>query len=628
MKFAEVIDMKVMFSCLLAACAVSASAENRIVAYRSFQKEPVMTAEFSRMGYNTRCFLAGNTLNSIGTPYCEYRPIWLGEGKYDFAAFDDQVDDLLAANPSADFVCIVDLNTPPWLARKFACDSFAEITHIGFNDDWRHITDVWMRDFIAHAEAKCGTRIRAYLLSGGGTSEWYEFDKGRSSRAKNEAWRKWCKARGLKHGDSVPDEIALAHAAFDGAIYDPATEGDKIDYWRFHNSIPADAVLHFASVARGIIPKEKQIGVFFGYYHVQEGIQVSFGHLDYLRVFDSPEIDFIVAPGIYADRAVGGGSGTQTVIGSIQLRGKWFMHEIDFWPHSRKGPGTIGGYFKTQADDITGNTREAAFALVNHAGGWWFDMWGGFYDDPVLRERIRLIGEISRRFADDDSPSLADVLLVADPESAYYANEKCAKTRAFGQYFARMTSQSGFVTDVYSFDDLAQLDLSRYKVVLMPATLFVDAGRERFLRGKVCCAGRTVVWAYAPGVTDGKTLQVERVRKWAGVDFGTPGVSVSVMGDWVSVYASDHKAYTPATLHGIFVKAGAHSYLGGPSVVFANRRLLAVHVKSGGTKVVHLPQSAVRVTDLITGRVVAEDTNRFEVSLESPDTRLFETEYR
>ena len=79
-------------------CASLASAGERIVAYRSFQKEPTMTAEFAKMGYNTRCFLAGNTLNSIGTPYCEYRPIWLGEGKYDFAAFDEQVDDLLAAN--------------------------------------------------------------------------------------------------------------------------------------------------------------------------------------------------------------------------------------------------------------------------------------------------------------------------------------------------------------------------------------------------------------------------------------------------------------------------------------------------------------------------------------------------
>ena len=582
-----------------------------------------MTTEFARMGYNTRCFLAGNTLNSIGTPYCEYRPIWLGEGKYDFAAFDEQVDDLLAANPSADFVCIVDLNTPPWLARKFACDSFAEITHIGFNAEWRRITDRWLCDFVAHAEAKCGSRIKAYLLSGGGTSEWYEFDKGRSSRAKNAAWREWCKAHGVKHGDAVPDETSLSKAAFDGAIYDPATEGDKIDYWRFHNSIPADTVLHFASVARRVIPKKRQIGVFFGYYHVQEGIQVSFGHLDYLRVFDSPDIDFIVAPGIYADRAVGGGSGTQTVIGSIQLRGKWFMHEIDFWPHSRKGPGRIGGYFKTQADDIAGNTREAAFAMVNHAGWWWFDMWGGFYDDPVLRERIRLIGEIARRLSDDKSPSLADVLLVADPESAYYANEKCAKTRAFGQYFARMTSRSGFVTDVYSFDDLARLNLSRYKVVLLPATLLIDGDRERFLMEKVCTAGRTVVWAYAPGVTDGNTIDARRVRKWAGVDFGTSGVSTTDMGGWRAVYASDHRAYTSARLHEIFSAAGAHAFVDRDTAVFANGRLLAVHVAEGGRVEIHLP-SIARVTDLLTGEIVADGVDRFWSEFASPDTKIFE----
>ena len=619
--------MKLPLLSAAAICAALSTAGERIVAYRSFQKEPAMTTEFARMGYNTRCFLAGNTLNSIGTPYCEYRPIWLGEGKYDFAAFDEQVDDLLAANPSADFVCIVDLNTPPWLARKFACDSFAEITHIGFNVDWRRITDKWLCDFVAHAEAKCGSRIRAYLLSGGGTSEWYEFDKGRSSRAKNAAWREWCKVRGVKHGDAVPDEASLSHAAFDGAIYDPATEGDKIDYWRFHNSIPADAVLHFASVARRIVPKNRQIGVFFGYYHVQEGIQVSFGHLDYIRVFDSPDIDFIVAPGIYADRAVGGGSGTQTVIGSIQLRGKWFMHEIDFWPHSRKGPGTIGGYFKTQADDIAGNTRESAFAMVNHAGWWWFDMWGGFYDDPVLRERIQRIGEIERGLADGNAKSESDVLLVADPESVYYANEKCAKTRAFGQYFARMTSRSGFVTDVYSFDDLVRIDLSRYKVVLLPATLFVDGERERLLRERVCCGGRTVVWVYAPGVTDGKTINADRVRKWAGVAFGTPGISATDMGGWRAVYAYDHRAYTPGKLHCIFESAGAHAFTDSAIAVFANSRMLSVHCADGGRAEIRLPRRAIRVTDLISGEVVAEGVDRFWTELASPDTKIFGTEY-
>ena len=615
----------------LACCLAAEALPTRYVAYRSFQKELAKTGEFARMGYGTRCFFAGNTLNSIGTPYCEYRPIWLGEGKYDFAAFDEQVEDLLKASPDADFICIVDLNTPPWLARRFACDSFADITHIGFNAEWRAVTDRWMRDFLAYAERKYANRIRAYLLSGGGTSEWYEFDRGKSSRAKNAAWRDWCRARGVDHGAAVPDETSLAKAAFENAVYDPATESDKIDYWRFHNSIPADALVHFAAEARAALPKDREIGVFFGYYHVQEGIQVSFGHLDYLKVFDSPDIDFVVAPGIYADRGMGGGSGTQTVIGSIALRGKRFMHEIDFWPSTKVPPWLqkeLGhGYFLTAADDLAGNTREAAFALVNHASWWWFDMWGNFYDDPALLERIARIREIERRVRDDASPSAADVLLVADPQSVYYANEKDAKTRAFGQYFARMTSKSGFVTDVHSFADLPRLDMKRYKAVLLPATVLITPERERFLLEKVCRDGRTVLWAYAPGLTDGRTLDAKRVARWAGVPFRTEGVSVTDRGGWTAVYAYDHKAYTPAKLREIFAAAGAHAYLGRPATVLANERLLALHVKDGGTAEVRLPRKARKVTDLLTGKTVATDADRFAFAFASPDTALFETEY-
>ena len=57
--------------------------------------------------------------------------------------------------------------------------------------------------------------------------------------------------------------------------------------------------------------------------------------------------------------------------------------------------------------------------------------------------------------------------------------------------------------------------------------------------------GRTVLWCYAPGVTDGKTLDAVRVETWAGVEFKTPGISVTPMSGWTSVYSYDYKLYNP-----------------------------------------------------------------------------------
>lgn len=597
----------------------------RVVAYRSFNKEPEATTAFAEMGYLTRGFFAANTLNGCCQPYCQYRPMWLGDETYDFAPFDEQVGDLLQVSPEADFVCLVDLNSPAWLTRRYGIvdDSFSDMTHVVFNPLWRSLTGKWMKAFLEHAEKRCAGRIKGYILACGCTCEWYENDYGRSSRAKNEEWRKWCAKRGVKHDRATPSETALSMAAFENAVYDPATESDKIDYWRFHNSIAADAILHFAAEARNLLPKERNLGVFYGYYNVREGTQLSLGQLDYLRVFDSPDLDFFIAPGLYADRGCGGGSGSLTMFADAKRRGKRFMHEIDFWPSTN--PSRFGRYFKTVADDVAGNTREAAFALVNSASWWWFDMWGKFYTSPEILERIAKLREIERKFHDDDAASAADVLLVADPESVYYTNEKDAKTYGFGQCLYRQVAKAGVAFDNYSWDSLKALDLDRYKVVLLPAMLLMTSEREELLKKKVLVNGRTVVWTYAPGITDGKTLDAGRVKRWAGVDFRTPDVNETVMDGWKSVYAYDYRLFTPENLHRIFVTAGANAYLGRPATVFANERMFAVHVKEGGKAEVKLPRKAKRVVDLLSGRTVAVDADRFADEFASPDTKMYET---
>jgi hypothetical protein len=185
---------------------------------------------------------------------------------------------------------------------------------------------------------------------------------------------------------------------------------------------------------------------------------------------------------------------------------------------------------------------------------------------------------------------------------------------------------------VYSFSDLPFLDLDRYKLVCLNSTLLITPEREKFLREKVCANGRTVLWCYAPGVTDGKTLDAKRVKAWAGVPFKAQGVSVTAMDGWTSVYSYDVKRYTPWELTRIASRAGVHFYVkaddekGEFMPVFVNERFLAVHTKGGGKMTVHLRGRAARVVDLLTGETLARDADSFRVTFASPDTRLFGVE--
>ena len=620
----------VLFAALASVVALDASAGEPVgfreqcrkqlwVTYRSFKKELERTGQFAAMGITNRCFFAANTINAYGNPYCEYPLIWKGFKNYDWSALDAQAEDLVKASPNARFMVMIDLNTPYWATHKFHLDSFTDITHAGVMPNWRERTREWMLDFIAYAERRWGDRIGCYILSGGGTSEWYEYDRGRTSYAKNKGWRGWCKARGLSLGEEPPSPTALGRAAFENLVYDPATEQAKIAYWKFHNSITANAILFFAKAARKAIPKEKEIGVFFGYYLVSPGKHTSFAHLDYERVYASPDIDFFIAPGNYFEREIGGGSGSQLVHGTALRYGKRFLHEIDFGPHDQTKWGR--GLWKTLEDDLAGNTREAAFAMANNANYWWFDMWGGFYRNPKVRERIAALKKVQDALK--PAPSAAEILLVCDPQSIYYVNEKSPLERAFGHHLRNNLGRIAAPHDVYSFDDLPVLDMNRYKLVCLNSTLLITPERAKFLREKVCANGRTVLWCYAPGVTDGKTIDAARVKTWAGVEFKTPGVSATQMEGWRSVYAYDYKLFTPESLTKIASDAGVHLYLDKPATVFANEGFLAVHTKDGGEKTVRLRAKAAKVVDLLTGETVAEDADSFDIKFATPDTRLF-----
>jgi len=68
--------------------------------------------------------------------------------------------------------------------------------------------------------------------------------------------------------------------------------------------------------------------------------------------------------------------------------------------------------------------------------------------------------------------------------------------------------------------------------------------------------------------------------------------------------------------------AGAHVYCDINDVLMADSSIVGLHSIQSGKKHIRLP-GKFKVTDLITGKRVAESTDRIEFELKSPDTRVF-----
>ncbi|MEN6496275.1 MAG: hypothetical protein ABFD16_18485 [Thermoguttaceae bacterium] len=606
-------------------------------AYRSFWPEFEAMRQFKDAGVSTVCIFAANTDNSLGKPYSKYPPVWRWFGKYDFDSLDKQYDDVLAVNPNAQFICMIDLNTPIWLQRQLAlrgqsaeCESFTMLSCACANPAWRKATGEYLEAVVKHMEARYGDRVKAYLLACGQTDEWMDYSRGIAGRTKIQAWKTWLKSHG-KAEVPVPTLERLDRASFDNLIRDPAAEQDLVDYAQVTGDTIADTVLEFAAKTRAIIPKQRQIGMFFGYILELTGSRMVWaGHLEYERLYRSPDIDFFISPGTYGDRPMGGGSGFMVPNGTRVLNRKGFLHEIDHRTPTYNVKlddfVSIGWMvpWKNQAETDAGLKREFSLAMINQTSLWCFDMWGGVFKTPETLKVVEASKKLWDRFGAMPLKTRAEVALVVDPQSTRYLNDLHPVIPQIYQGTRNKLNRLGAPFEVFSFNDLPRVDLGQYRLIVFPGLFVVTPEKREVLKKYVFNNNRTVLFAYAPGICDGQSLNPDRVKELTGTAFKTPGASTVQRDGWKAVYVTSYEAITPQVLRQAAVAAGVTIVCQDPVPVYANERLLAIHMAQGGEKTLTLPADCRQVRELYTGQVIPVTQRRFSYTFKTPDTALFE----
>ncbi|HID21606.1 MAG TPA: hypothetical protein EYP14_04310, partial [Planctomycetaceae bacterium] len=114
----------VAISLLIGSASVTSEELPRMV-FRSFWHTERVNRQFAKAGIRLVHIYPANTICSLNVPYTKYPPNWLGPGRYDWSPVDRQINDIIAWNPKAKIVCMIDLNTPPWwIASHGGADSF------------------------------------------------------------------------------------------------------------------------------------------------------------------------------------------------------------------------------------------------------------------------------------------------------------------------------------------------------------------------------------------------------------------------------------------------------------------------------------------------------------------------
>jgi len=92
-------------------------------------------------------------------------------------------------------------------------------------------------------------------------------------------------------------------------------------------------------------------------------------------------------------------------------------------------------------------------------------------------------------------------------------------------------------------------------------------------------------------------------------------------GDWASVFTTS--VPIPAGIwRGLARLSGTHVYCDTNDVVVADSSVLGIHTVKAETKTLYLP-GTYQVEDVVTGKIVANRTNKLVFAMDAPDTRVF-----
>ena len=503
------------------------------LAFKSFRPNPKNVSEFHAAGVRLYTVLSSGIISGLGIPYSLYGESWIGDGQYDFGPIDRQMDMFLANAPEGYFAPMFQIDTRPWYLAEDPQrpNSFTNLSQIAGEPGFMRDAAEYLRAAVAHCEEKYGDRIWGYFMLGGTTTEWFsDFDYEAPHPYKEAAYRRY-----LGDGTAKLPEKELLEKT--GGAFLEAGEEEVARFRKFHARLISDLILSCASAAQGVIRHNKLLGLYFGYLFELGAPRLhNAGHLDYERVFASPDIDMISSPSSYGYRGVYDPSAFMVPQKTLDCRNKLYFLEFDHRTHtapkvikepiySQSGnqiysalnfPGSETAC-KTETESLNLLYRDFIFCEANGAALWWFDMLDGWFRSEGMMNAIARMVDMDRALMGADRGSAAQVAVIAGGNPMYRVRKDSPIASACLSDFRRTLAEAGAPYDLYSLADLNEPALEKYDFYILQ-NAYELTGEERAAIRRVCCrAGKTVLWLYAPDYAAGGENSAGRISDITGI---------------------------------------------------------------------------------------------------------------
>ncbi|MFN0216836.1 MAG: hypothetical protein ACKVT2_21480 [Saprospiraceae bacterium] len=489
----------------------------------------------------------------------------------DMALARRQIRGVLDACPGASVVVRLHVNAPLWWNRahpqecvQYADGPVQELPNgLPFNHEDGDVvrsnraslaSELWRKEAGKKVEVFCrrlartreGKAVIGIHISGGVYGEWHPWgfikQEPDVSLPMQNAFRKWLINKYLSDknlqtawGDpavtltnaAVPDSSERRCCA-DGFFRNPALEQKVMDFYQCQQVVIADDIEFFCRIVKQHWGRPLITGVFYGYMHFGLCREAINGHLEIERLLNSPWIDYFAGPSSYYDvsRKAGGSGMQRAPVRSMQLHGKMWFDEID------------NGYLqdKRERDFVRsgalGDTnylpilqRSLWLPMIQGSGLWLYDFGPrrntGWWDSPMYRDEIKRTLDLFRsRYGKETTPQKqpADALVVWDTESFYTVKNVNTKQCEKGMDAAAEELQcSGIALDHIYLFDLQQIDLKQYRAVVFMNAWSLTPAQRQFIRDSVAQDGRTLIWNYGAGYSDGQRNGIALTEQLTGI---------------------------------------------------------------------------------------------------------------
>lgn len=488
---------------------------------------------------------------------------WLGEGKFDYSAWDRKVLQLLTYDPQATLLVTYEvsgLRHPWWMEGKDEelCRTENGSTSVGIygaagkavslaSQRWRTDSGDAVRRFTEHCRtAPYAARILGYQPCSGVSWEWQHwgsvgsFDPSDYSEPMQAAFREWTrrtyggdleklraawKEPQIAFEDVKIPSVEQRDGPKDTVFRDPQQWQYVIDFYKFYQDVMVDGIEHYFRIIKEASGGQALCGTYYGYeLTMLSGARRAgdAGHFALSRLLESKHCDFLMSPLDYSTREVGDTYAVMSPIGSVVAHDKLWVLQDDLRTHLvTDGNQRRHGAPEGLAGTVSQLERGYAIANVKGAATQWFDFSNGWIArDPRQGQVIGKLHEIDEQWVDwpDRGPVPESVAVIVDEESpsAYMSHAFEVNYWAVARQKA-VFERLGAPFNYYLLKDVVSGKVPKFRCYFFLNCYKISDADRQWIMDNLQGDGRTLVWLYAPGYLNDSSLDVKRLGDLTGM---------------------------------------------------------------------------------------------------------------